>query len=620
MNVNAIESLTMRPVFDLSGYWDGEIKLTDAVDVVAPATIRKPLYMPLPWNVQTASLRWPSATQELSGVVRTVQNQNFRDVQRKFDEGVVTYRRSLSIPDHPGRLFLVCEGANDTTTLTWNGQQIGEHAGSHLGFEMEVTDAARSGANGDTHDIEIEVDNLRRRDRCPQEQYNWRSFGGVYRPIRLEWRPRVFVQHVSVQPGRDGQQWFVDVAVSLSDPAAGEVKIEIQSGDETVVAHVETATGERTCKTRVQLANPVVWQPGVGGMSAAAVSFTPGATGKTGDVVASDAPSDRFDVSFGIRTVEVVGRSIHVNGKAVRLLGAAMHEQHPTFGASLPAWQAEADLDLLLYAGFNAVRTAHYPHAQTFYDACDRRGVLCVAELPCWQFDEWHFERDEVRDYCANYARRMVEQMGHHPSIIGWVIQNESKTFDPRAKPFFAAIADAFRQADPTRLLWSAESPAPPEHLKGRKAGGDGQDAPPPDKLPATADLPDVFGVNNYSGWYHDKASALPELLDRVREKLGDRPMMVTEFGAEGILGERSLTMAPWTEDFQTRLLERHIAHMLSRDDLAGFFLWLFIDYECSSIGIRGINAKGLVDMHRRPKLAYDVIRALLQAAAGDCG
>jgi beta-glucuronidase len=210
-------------------------------------------------------------------------------------------------------------------------------------------------------------------------------------------------------------------------------------------------------------------------------------------------------------------------------------------------------------------------------------------------------------------AREMVAQLGHHACIIGWIVQNESKTFEPGAAEFFRAIHDAFKEADPSRFTLAAESPEPPEHLTVVKK----VQHEPEGALPPTAAFLDVLGVNCYAGWYANKSDYLPKLLDHVHAQLasggGERPMLVTEFGAEGILGQRSLEMHPWTEDYQSELICRHIREILKRDWVAGFFLWLFIDYEAASITIRGINAKGLVDEYRRPKLAFNEVRALLQ-------
>jgi hypothetical protein len=72
--------------------------------------------------------------------------------------------------------------------------------------------------------------------------------------------------------------------------------------------------------------------------------------------------------------------------------------------------------------------------------------------------------------------------------------------------------------------------------------------------------------------------------------------------------------MPHYSEDFQAELLCRHIREILKRDEVSGFFLWLFFDYEGSSISISGINAKGIVDLNRNPKLAFNMIKNIIKA------
>ena len=579
---------------DLSGLWDGQLVLNPDLDVAAPPVIKRLLHLPLPWNVQIEDLRWPGPNQELSGVVRPVQNQNFRDIQRKFAEGTVTLTRTLHCrppPDH--RLFLVFEGSNYRTGVTINGHDLGAHDGGHLAFEFEVTAWL---APDKENTFEITVDNLRRRDAAPQEQFNWQNYGGVYRPFYLEARPQTFIRSLRVNPGRDDAGWFADVSLKLDQAKTGTLEVHIGSGDHaetfTTTLH-QAAWSGRICMGK----SPLVWSLGVGGLSTCTARFAP-----------ADGGGDEVVSTFGFRTVDIDGHAIRINGQPVKIQGAAIHEQHPVFGNALPPWQSERDIRLMKQCGFNTVRTAHYPHAQSFYETCDREGMLCLAELPCWQFNEHHFSSDTVARLCQQTAASMVEQLGNHPSIIAWIVQNESKAFDPGAYEFFSAIARVFKSNDSTRFTISAESPTPPEHLavvkrvKGRPSG-----EPPP-----TSACVDVLGINNYAGWYEEKSDYLPLTLDHVHEKLPQKPLLVTEFGAEGILGQRNLAMHPWTEDYQAELICRHIREIQARPWMAGFVLWLFIDYECASIGIRGINAKGLVDEFRRPKLAFNAVRQLL--------
>lgn len=604
----------MRTRFDLSGFWHGRLELDSPLNVAAPTQVRRHFFVPLPWNKQIEDLRWAHENQELSGVVRSVQGQNFRDVNRKFNEGRITYRRMVSIPRplvesaggggsvggaNPSsrRAFLVFEGSNYRTTAVINGRKIGTHQGGHLRFEFEVTLTLQPGVNK----FQIVVDNYRKRDQIPQEQFNWQNFGGIHRQVYLEWRPTVHLAKWSVTPGRDSEGWFVDVGADLSEPTNARVWAEATSGKET--NRVQLTGLSELRRGRVRFKDPTVWKPGIGGVSHFHLMLE-----EEKEVI------DEVVGSFGLRTVELKGGQVVVNGEPVRLAGAAMHEQHPAFGSSVPGWQVTRDIKLLKHAGFNAIRAAHYPFSQEFYDACDREGMLVLAELPCWQFDSFQFTEPKVQEMSVQMARAMVAQLGHHPSIIGWIVQNESRTFDRGANEFFAAIHSAIKQADPMRFTLSAENPFPPQHLMAaaRAAGS------PAGPLPPTSQVVDAVGINCASGWTADKADQLPALLDHFQPMLDGKAIFVTEIGAEAIPGARSLELQPWSEDFQAELLCRHIGAIVDRPWVAGFFIWAFADFEASSVAVQGRIARGIVDEHRRPKAAFYQVRSMLHRLSPD--
>lgn len=587
----------MRVIHDLSGYWQGTLTLEPELDVKAPPVIERDFYLPQSWNVQVEDLLWPgSPWRELSGIVRPLQNQNFRDQQRKYNEGVITYSRTVVLPSAPGaghRAFLVFEGSNYRTEASVNGVAVGSHDGGHLPFAFDITGAIQPGDNR----FEITVDNLRRKSACPQEQFNWRNYGGVYRPLSVEWRPSPAIRQVRVRPCRRGAGWTAMVEVLLDGDCRAEVAVEIASGTcvERAVARVSDAA---SCRLGIPVADPVVWQPGTGGMSQARVRL-----------IRDGQTMDEQAIAFGFREIAFKEGRVHINGQPIRLLGAAMHEQHPAMGSSLSPWQAHLDIKLLKNAGLNAVRTAHYPHARGLYEACDREGILVIADLPCWQFNAYHFDDTFCRDQAVGFAREMAAYLNPHPSVIGWNIETESAIHLASAHAFFEAIADAFRAADPDRLLVSASQTDPPEHLAIIKKAKSAQDAVPPQVM----DLVDIAGINDYSGWYGEKASFMADHLDHVHSQAPGRTFLVTEFGAESTPGHRSLTMEHYSEDYQAELIAYHMENILARNYIAGFFLWLFIDYECASIGISGINSKGLLDPYRRPKLAFNRVQQILR-------
>ena len=118
--------------------------------------------------------------------------------------------------------------------------------------------------------------------------------------------------------------------------------------------------------------------------------------------------------------------------------------------------------------------------------------------------------------------------------------------------------------------------------------------------LPPTAALVDVLGVNSSAGWQVEKADQLPALLDHYHTQATGKPMFVTDFGAEGSAGVRSLEMHPWSEDYQAELLRRHIRAIMELSYVAGFFIGSFADFELAAVGVRGMSSRGLVDEFRR--------------------
>src|SRR6185369_11208940 len=113
---------------------------------------------------------------------------------------------------------------------------------------------------------------------------------------------------------------------------------------------------------------------------------------------------------------------------------------------------------------------------------------------------------------------------------------------------FFRAVHEAFKQADPQRLTISAGDPGP-GHLDVATEKGGSVDKP----LAAngTDQFVDVLGIHLYLGWYSGKAGDVASILDRNKAERRPKLYMSTEVGAEGILGQRSLVMHPWTEDYQ---------------------------------------------------------------------
>ena len=92
--------------------------------------------------------------------------------------------------------------------------------------------------------------------------------------------------------------------------------------------------------------------------------------------------TDAYTLDIGIRTVEVRGDQLLLNGEPIKLTGFGRHEDFPLSGRglNLPMWIR--DYELLKWVGANSYRTSHYPYAEEAMQLADRLGILVINEIP----------------------------------------------------------------------------------------------------------------------------------------------------------------------------------------------------------------------------------------------
>ena len=101
--------------------------------------------------------------------------------------------------------------------------------------------------------------------------------------------------------------------------------------------------------------------------------------------------------------------------------------------------------------------------------------------------------------------------------------------------------------------------------------------------------------------------------------QFAQKPLLVSESGACGIYGIRSRERAQWSEEYQSDYFATAIEAILGNPRYSGITLWQMFDCKsytlCGQIRTkpRGFNCAGLLDEYRRPKLAFDTVKALFR-------
>ena len=123
-------------------------------------------------------------------------------------------------------------------------------------------------------------------------------------------------------------------------------------------------------------------------------------------------------------------------------------------------------------------------------------------------------------------------------------------------------------------------------------------------KEDVTLRLSDVICLNRYYGWY-SFCGELKEAQKALREELEwwnaqDRPIMMTEYGADTVAGLRDSTPVMFTEEYQVEYYKCTMKFLILWITFVGEQAWNFADFAtCQGTGRVQGNKKGIFTRDR---------------------
>jgi beta-glucuronidase len=321
------------------------------------------------------------------------------------------------------------------------------------------------------------------------------------------------------------------------------------------------------------------------------------------------SPTDDYSDQVGLRTIETSGPNILLNGERVFLRGICLHEEVP-FGQGR-GWSEDHARTLLGWAkelGCNFVRLAHYTHNESIVRLADEMGLLVWAEIPVY----WKLEYDnpQTLEDAKTHLRAMIARDHSRASVIIWSIGNETREEESSTR-FRTALAHEARRLDSSRLL-SAALLARQE----RSQPGLGQPGSAGARLNRMviddpfAEHVDLLAINQYIGWYHDR----PDEIGPVEVvRIEDKPVIISEFGADALFGHRGPKEQRWTEEYQAWLFEHTLQWAEGIEGIAGVSPWILRDFRSPRRQLPAIqdfwNRKGVLSDQGERKLAWFVLK-----------
>jgi beta-glucuronidase len=575
----------VRNTLDLSGIWDFQ---TDPEELGAQQAWFNGLDQPRPIAVPGS---WNEQHEDLFNYL-----------------GLAWYLKRSYVPSSwkGQRIFLRVGSANYFARVYVNGHEVGSHDGGHLPFAFEISDFVQ----WDSENVfAISVENHLTATRVPSGNirsplgaaasfpattYDFFPFAGLHRPVVLYTTPANFIEDIAVVTDIDGNTGKVSVSVKLNAPLNGRGLLSLAGTSGPLESDLRFKDGLATSEIIVPNArfwsdtDPYLYQLSV------------------------RAGEDFYSLPIGIRTIAVKDGAILLNGQPIKMNGFGRHEDFIASGRGLNLPLMVKDYQLMRWVGANSYRTSHYPYSEEEMQLADREGFLIIDETPAVSLQ---FENDEHvaarLQACQQQLSELIARDKNHPSVVAWSVANEPLparlAFMPggdsnepdlsieRGKHFLDTLLDQAHELDPTRLATVVTVMGGPS---------------------SWMEQCDFICMNRYWGWYImggqlDKAMAgLEKELDSVWEQW-QKPIMMTEFGADTMAGMHGHPNVMWTEEYQADLIRGHLAIAERKHYIAGMQIWNFADFAAvqSIMRVGGLNMKGIFTRTRTPKLAAHVLR-----------
>lgn len=589
------QSTATREVVSLDGLWDFEVLAeTPSDDKQWTSLIRSKLQAPVPASY----------------------NDVFLDHHVRNHVGWTRYQRRVRIPRgwSDQRYFVRCDAATHRGRIFVNGLSTTDHQGGYTPFDAEVTNLV---AAGEDFQITVAVSNELNNETIPPGQistladgrkkqtylHDFFNYSGLARSVWLYSIPKEHIHDITVTTAVnwDTLAGLIECTI-LTDPSHHDggaiAEATVQDEDLNTVAE---STGFQNC---LQIPCVHLWQPG------AAYLYTI-------TVTLRDARShtllDIYKITTGVRTVEVEDAKFLINNTPFYFTGFGKHEDTAIRGKGHDSAYMCHDFELMRWIGANSFRTSHYPYAEEVLDYADRNGIVVIDETAAVGLNlgitsglfggkpPSTFAPDACNDRTQSAheqsIRELIARDKNHPCVVMWSISNEPASHEEGAREYFEPLVTTTRSLDDRPVCFA----------------NFGLATAAKDRI---SDLFDVLCLNRYYGWYEscgDLKLAESELeadLLTWQDKYPEKPIIMTEYGADTIAGLHSAGITPWSEEFQTDVYDLYHRVFDRVKNVVGEQAWSFSDFQTSQHVFRvDGNKKGIFTRDRRPKSAAQALR-----------
>ena len=540
--------------------------------------------------------------------------------------GWVWYARDFFIHNTAPRWVLRFQAAHYETRVWINGKSAVNHSGGHLPFEADITPfIGRCGSSSKAR-VVVAINNTLTPTTLPpgylhiynptyrvlETPFDFFNYAGIDRSVILYSTSTNYIEDIAIETQSinfDTQHRAISAVLSYSVTIGGtsptnapRILIELLDMNGMVV------TNNTDSQSRLVVNKPNLWEP-------CGMNYTHPCTEETylytlQVTLHDDTPSmnivDIYRIPHvGIRTIRLTDSKFLVNERPFYFHGANAHEDSDIRGKGFDRVILTKHFNLYGWLHGNAFRTSHYPYADEFYQMADRFGIAIIGETPAVGLHAKQFVSQATLDHHKQVTTEMITRDRNHPSVLMWSLANEPESDDPEAKEYFGALANFTRPMAAGRPITYVIS-----------AGYDRDQG---------IQFFDMICVNRYFGWYSQSGrldqipSLVSEELANWRKRFPNKPILMSEYGADTVPGLHNDPSFMFTEDYQKDFLSAYhgsfdnvssIIHP-NKGYFVGELVWNMFDFgtEQSTTRVGGLNRKGLFTRQRQPKAAAFVMK-----------
>ena len=569
------------------------------------------------WNFKQGEYV-PGVDPRLSTEDLMVVPSSFNDVtvesEKRYFIGDNWYERTFAVPSFESDEELVLRFGSVThqAKVYVNGQLLGEHIGGFTPFEVRIPEELTRKkellisvcANNILDHTTLPVGNYSEEvlpygtvKKKVSENFDFFNYAGIQRPVQLLVLPKARIEDIVVTYDVHENDATVKVVVEHT-ANGGTAKVTLLDEDGEVVAKGEAGS-------ELEIVNVRRWEVLDAYLYTAKV-----------ELFAVEELVDEYEELFGVRTVRVENGQFLVNDKPVYFKGFGKHEDSYVNGRGFNEAVNLMDLNLMKNMGANSYRTAHYPYSEEMMRLSDRMGFLVIDEVPAVglfanftaaltmnsgktkPIKTWEYYQTMENHKLA--LKELVARDKNHACVVLWSVANEPDGAGEGADKYFEPLVKYVKKLDPQKRPTTVVNimMATPER-------------------DLISPLIDVLCLNRYYGWYVNHGDiegarvGLRKELKEWQEKYPDKPIIMTEYGADTLPGYHSNWDVPYTEEYQERFHQMSHEVFDELENFVGEHVWNFADFETNSyalIRIQG-NHKGLFTRDRNPKSIVKLFR-----------